>query len=121
MGIYDFRGVSALARLHECQDDISSHLNRFHLSNEDVLEYQLILARVGHFGLSKDKVMEMFVCPKHRGYLGKYWKCTIIVCQHPEHKGKPERVKGDRVFNVRLARGVCEDFGITVAVGSRKF
>ena len=30
----------------------------------------------------------MFVCPKHRGCLGKYWHRTKNVCQHSEHKGK---------------------------------
>ena len=42
-GCGDFKGVKALTSLIECRDDISAHLKRFHLPNEDVLEYQLIL------------------------------------------------------------------------------
>ena len=64
-GCGDFRGVNILTPLIECRDDISAHLKRFHLSSEDVLEYQLILACAGHFCLREEKVGEMFVCPKH--------------------------------------------------------
>ena len=67
----DFRRVNTLTPLIECRDDISAHLKRFRLSNEDVLEYQFILARAGHFCLREEKVGEMFACPKHRGGLGK--------------------------------------------------
>ena len=41
-GSGDFRGVNILTPLIECRDDISAHLKRFHLSSEDVFEYQLI-------------------------------------------------------------------------------
>ena len=63
----------------------------------------------------------MFVCPKHRGRLGKYWYCTKTVCQHPDHKGKLEEVKGDRVFNVRLAKDIFDVFGIIIPIGSREY
>ena len=119
-GCGDFRGVKTLVPLLECQDDVSSHLKRFHLSNE-ILEYELILLRAGHFGLSEERINEMFVCPKHRNGLGKYWNCTKSACQHPEHRGKLEAVKGDRVFNAKLARDVFEVFGITVPIGSREY
>ena len=36
-------------------------------------------------------------------------------------KGKREATKGDRVFNVRLARDVSEVFGISVPIGSREY
>jgi len=119
-GCGEFRGVQALTSLLECRDDVSSHLKRFHLSSE-ILEYELILFRAGHFGLNKDRIKDMFVCPKHRNGLGKYWNCTKSCCQHPVHKGKREAVKGDRVFSTRLARDVFEVFGITVPVGSREY
>jgi len=120
-GCGDFRGANALTSLLECHDDISAHLKHFHLPNEDVLEYQMILARAGHFCLREEKVREMFVCPKHQGRLGKYWYCNKSVCQHPEHKGKLEGVKGDRVFNVQLAKDVFDVFGIIIAIGSREY
>lgn len=119
-GCGDFRGEKTLSSLLECRDDVSSHLKRFHLS-KGLLEYELILFRAGHFGLSEERIKNMFVCPKHRNSLGKYWNCTKSVCQHPEHRGKREAVKGDRVFNANLARDVFEVFGITVAVGSREY
>ena len=118
-GCGDFKGVSTLTPLHECRCDVSAHLKRFHLSNENLVECELILFRAGHFGLCEDKVKEMFVCPKHRRSLGNYWNCTKRSCQYPEHKGKREATKGDRVFNVRLARDVFEVFGISVPIGSR--
>ena len=120
-GCGDFRGATGLTRLFDCRDDVSAHLKRFHLSNEALMEYQLILSRSGHFCLSEEKVKEIFVCPRHRGSLGKYWLCSKSVCQHPGHKGKFERVKGDRVFNVRLSKDVSEVFGITIPIGSRKY
>ena len=119
-GCGDFRGEKTLSSLLECRDDVSSHLKRFHLS-KGLLEYELILFRAGHFGLSEERIKNMFVCPKHRNSLGKYWNCTKSVCQHPEHRGKCEAVKGDRVFNANLARDVFEVFGITVTVGSREY
>ena len=85
-----------------------------------ILEYELILFRSGHFGLEMGKLKQMFVCSKHRNALGKHWKCGKSTCQHPEHKGKCEAVKGDRVFNARLARDVFEVYGNIVAVGSRE-
>ena len=118
-GCGHFSGVSAPISLLECQDDVSSHLKYYHLSSK-ILEYELILFRSGHFGLEMGKLKQMFVCSKHRNALGKHWKCGKSTCQHPEHKGKCEAVKGDRVFNARLARDVFEVYGIIVAVGSRE-
>ena len=100
--------MSTLTPLNECRDDVSAHLKRFHLSNENLVECKLILFRASHFGLCEDKVEEIFVCPKHRRSLGNYWNCTKRSCQYPEHKRKREATKGDRVFNVRLARDVFE-------------
>ena len=34
-GCGDFKGVNTLTSLHECRDDVSAHLKRFHLSNEN--------------------------------------------------------------------------------------
>jgi len=78
------------------------------------------LPRAGHFCLREEKVGEMLVCPKHQGRLGKYWYCTKSVFQHPEHKGKLEGVKGDHVFNVRLAKDVFDVFGIKIPIRSRE-
>ena len=56
------------------------------------------------------------MCPRHRGNLGAYWKCPTSACQYPDHKGKQEAVKRDRVFDVQTAKDIFKIFG----VGSRK-
>ena len=45
----------------------------------------------------------MFVCTKNQNAFGKHWKCGKSTWQQSEHKGKCEIVKGDQVFNARLA------------------
>ena len=70
-GCSDFRGVNTLTPLIECRNNISAHLKRFCLPSEDVLEYQLILTCAGHLCFREEKFGEMYVCPKHRGGLGK--------------------------------------------------
>ena len=106
-GCGEFRGQKSLISLLECTSDISSHLKRCHLSKEKNSEYHLILIRAGRFHLSEN-MEEMFVCPRHRGNLGAYWKCPTSACQYPDHKGKQEEVKGDRVFNVQMAKDISK-------------
>ena len=60
------------------------------------------------------------VFPRYRGKLGTYWKCPTTACQYPDHKGKQEAVKGDRVFNIQMARDIFQVFGVTIPIGSRK-
>ncbi|CAH3191114.1 unnamed protein product [Porites evermanni] len=98
-GSGEFRGQTSLTSLLECTSDISCHLRRFFLSWENISEN---------------------VFPRHRGKLGTYWKCPTTACQYPDHKGKQEAVKGDRVFNVQMGRDIFQDFGVTIPVGSRK-
>ena len=119
-GCGEFRGQKSLTSLLECTSDISCHLRRCHLSRENISEYQLILNRAGQFHLSEGNIAEMSVCPRHRGKLGAYWKCPTTACQYPDHKGKQEAVKGDRVFNVQMARDIFQVFGVTIPIGSRK-
>lgn len=64
---------------------------------------------------------DFFVCPKHRGSLGKYWSNAKTACQYPEHKGKKQAVKGNRVFNVQISKDVREIFGMLIPIGSREF
>lgn len=117
-----FRGVdgSKLIPLHDCQDDIDAHLRRYHLSNENLNEYQLILTRAGYFDITNAKSKELLVCPSHRGRLGKYWNSPKTTCQYPQHKGKLQSVKSGRVFNVQLSKDVLDLFHTFLPVGSRK-
>ena len=120
-GCGNFKGITTITPILECTADISSHLRRCHLSTENISEYQLILIRAGHFRLSENNLEGMFVCPRHRGNLGTYWKSTSCTCQYPDHKGKHDAVKGDRVFNVQLARDTFDIYGSIIPVGSREY
>ena len=117
----NFKGITTIKPILECTADISSHLRRCHLSMENISEYQLILIRAGHFRLSENNLEGMFVCPRHRGNLGTYWKSTSCTCQYPDHKGKHDAVKGDRGFNVQLARDTFDIYGRIIPVGSREY
>lgn len=120
-GCGDFRRTNVLNSLKECMDDIFTYLRRYHLSRENISEYQLILTLAGHFRLNEAKVSDMFMCPRHLGNLRMCWKCTKSVCQYLEHKEKQKAVKGDRVFNVQPSRDVNDVFGIIILVGSREY
>ena len=80
----EWRGKSEVVRLLECKDDISIHLRAFHLSRENIEEWQLILARVGLFTLEEEKIKEMWICRRHRHTLGKKLEgieiCVSISC-----------------------------------------
>ena len=84
-GIYSFfekagitcgecRGVKKIDNLLECLGDIKNHLDSCHLSKSNLKEYQLFLVRAGIFNLSYEQMSYMTVCPKHRNYLGKFWR-----------------------------------------------
>ena len=67
-------GASVQISLLECQDDVSSHL-KYHLSSE-ILEYESILLRSGHFGSVNEKIKRKFACSK----IGKHRKCGKSTC-----------------------------------------
>ena len=48
----------------------------------------LILARSGLSDMTEVQRGEMFVCPKHRAYLGQHWgnQTKSRSCKYPEHK-----------------------------------
>jgi len=96
-----------------------SHLRRHHLSSEKLTEHQLILTRAGHFDVSDAQIKELFVCPSHRGRLGKYWSTPKTACQYPLHKGKSQSTKSGRVLNVQLSKDILDVFHILIPVGSR--
>ena len=65
----------------------------------------------------------MFVCPKHRAYLGQYWgnQTKSRSCKYPEHKGERKAARTDRAFTLRVSREVMEMFGGLVPVGTREY
>jgi hypothetical protein len=107
--------------LSECKADISAHLASCHLSHcLNVTESELILARAGIRGLSSTHLAPMTICPKHRHLLGRFWRPPKS-CQYPNHSGKKTSVAGRHVINWQMAEEIYLLFGISTAVGSRKY
>ena len=75
------RGFTDCVAQNRCDGDISSHLQKYRLSRENVCEKDLILARAGLLELTEEQVKNMTVCPVHRFTLGKYWQ-SHKTCQH---------------------------------------
>ena len=119
----EFRGITAFVSLDQCNNDLSQHLSRCHLSQKRIREAGLILARSGLFYTIEAQSGEMFVCPKHRAYLGQYWgnQTKSRSCKYPEHKGERKAAKTDRAFTLRVSREVMEMFGVLVTVGASEY
>ncbi|KAL9954031.1 hypothetical protein ACROYT_G041519 [Oculina patagonica] len=111
------RGITELVRLGDCNDSVVNHLTSCHLSRENLTEHELILARAGVFELPPSKASEMFICPKHRHSLGKYWK-QRRPCQYPTHRGGKKAIKSRDVINVRMAKEIMKLHGVVVPIGS---
>ena len=119
----EFRGITEFVSLDQCNNDLSQHLSRCHLSQERITEGGLILARSGLFCTTEAQRGEMFVCPKHRAYLGQYWgnQTKSRSCKYPEHKGERKAARTNRAFTLRVSREVMEMFGFLVPVGAREY
>ena len=119
----EFRGITEFVSLDQCNNDLSQHLSRCHLSQKRIREAGLILARSGLFYKIEAQSGEMFVCPKHRAYLGQYWgnQTKSRSCKYPEHKGERKAAKTDWAFTLRVSREVMEMFGVLVTVGAREY
>ena len=111
------RGITELVRLGDCNDPVVNHLTSCHLSREKMTEHELILARAGVFELPPSKGGKMFICPKHRHSLGKYWK-QRRPCQYPTHRGGKKAIKSRNVVNVRMAKEIMKLHGVIVPIGS---
>ena len=113
----EFRGITEFVSLDQCNNDLSQHLPRCHLSQERITEGGLILAR------SEAQRGEMLVCPKHRSYLGQYWgnQTKSRSCKYPEHKGERKAARTDQAFTLKVSREVMEMFGVLVPVGAREY
>ena len=107
----EFRGITEFVSLDQCNNDLSQHLSRCHLSHERL------------FYTTEAQRGEIFVCPKHRAYLGQYWgnQTKSRSCKYPEHKGERKAARTDRAATLRVSRDVMEMFGVLVPVGTRKY
>lgn len=114
------RGRDDYIPLTECNDDTSVHLASCYLSNEDLSERDLILARAGLFGLDESHIAKMKICPKHRQGLGKFWR-PLRSCQYPGHTGKAKVITDRHVINFQKAKEINNLFGKNAGVGSRKY
>ena len=114
------RGFTDCVALNSCNGDISSRLQNYYLSRENVCEKELILARAGLLELTEEQVKNMTICPAHHFTLGKYWQAPKT-CQYPKHHGKKTAVTGTHVINFKLAQEIKNLSGEVTAVGSRKF
>ena len=119
----EFREITEFASLDQCNNDLSQHLSRCHLSQERITEGGLVLARSGLFYTTETQRVEMFVCPKHRAYLEQYWgnQTKSRSCKYPEHKGERKAARTDRAFTLKVSRAVMEMFGVLVPVGAREY
>lgn len=79
----EFRGITEFVSLDQCNNDLSQHLSRCHLSQERITEGGLILARSGLFYTTEAQRGEMFVCLSEaprlsRAVLGKPDKVKVL-------------------------------------------
>jgi hypothetical protein len=119
-GCGEFMGQDNLERLSNCNQDVSAHLRRYHLSKESLSEYDLILLRAEFLNVATSQLENMLVCSSHRGNLGVHWRGRTV-CQYPEHKGTQERAKCDRAFTLKLVKEVNNIFEVIVPIGSREY
>jgi len=115
------RGASGIVRVSECNDNVENHLISCHLSKQGLNESQLILARAGLFNLPREECQKMWICYRHRHMLGRFWRCSKVTCQYPEHSGEKKRVKEREVINLQMAYDIQKLFGVTVPLGSGSF
>ena len=119
----EFRGITEFVSLDQCNNDLSQHLSRCHLSQERITEGGLILARSGLFYTPEAQRREMFVCPKHRAYLGQYWgnQTKSRACKYPEHKGEHKAARTDWAVTLRVSREVIKMFSVLVPVSAHEY
>ena len=115
------RGSVALIQLLDCKDDIRNHLVKYHLGSEQLLEYELILTRAGFYNVLENQVAKMWICPRHRHSLGKFWIPSKLSCQYPAHVGKAKQVKDRGTIGTEMAKTVMQLYRTHIAVGSRKY
>ena len=77
----------------------------------------VILIRAGVFELPSVKVSDLFICPKRRHTLGKYWK-QRRPCQYPTHLGGKKAIKSRNVASVSMSKEIMELNGVIVPIES---
>ena len=88
--------------LTKCKDDIQGHLSSFHLSWENIEEYELILARAGLFDIP-ESTGEDGGLPSSPIGEGMASSSFVSVSNSSIQK---EKVKGSHVFQIKLAKEI---------------
>ncbi len=114
------RGVTDNISILECNRDIQMHLRSCHLSRLNITEYELILARAGHFSLNPGQIAKVTVCPRHRDNLGRCFR-PLGSCQYPVHNRPVCKCGGRDVVNITMAEDCLKLYGALVHIGSRKY
>ncbi len=115
------RGCSESIKLTECDGNIEQHLKSCNLWRTSGLnETSLILARAGHFELSKNQIDSMNICPRHRHILGKFWGPPGTCCYPLHTDPRKKHGKNYHTINVAIAKDIQAILKKTVAIGSRK-
>lgn len=115
------RGVSEFKMLSECKDTITIHLESCHLSKSCLTEEELILRRAGFFDVADCQVEKMWVCPKHRHNLGRFWRSPRS-CKYPSHSGPRKKQCKDRhVIGLAMAKDIQDLYKVVIGIGSREY
>ena len=105
----------------ECRGDINDHLQACHLGQlrGTVQEYVLIANRSGlPHDLPPDQLEKLWICEKHRGNMGKNWRCT---CQYPLLNGRKKQLNTKNAVHLDMSREINTIFAELVPTGSRKY
>ena len=114
------RGDDQCYALKDCKRDIQSHLTTYHLSNDKLEEYELILARAGLFDLKDEQVENMYVCARHRENLGRGWKKSKIACQYPGHPSGASLSEGMKEISIEPLQHPLQSTLQQVSIAERK-
>ena len=97
------------------------HLTTYHLSQESLSQYKLILARSSFFYISQQQLEQLWICPMHGHRLGTFWRESKSTCQHPKHSGGKRQVKETDTVGFQMAKEIMTLYRKSVPVESRMF
>ena len=127
--LFELRGESdcsksscTLINLSECNSNVDDQLQTWHLRQlkGKIVEYELIINRSGlPHDLSKKQIEQLWICEKHRGAMGRYWR-PRLTCQYPLHSGRKKQLKTKNAVTPDMSREIVTLYGEKVPTGSRK-
>ena len=100
--------------------DIEMHLRSCHLSKLKITEYELILARAGHFNLNPGQIANMTVCPRCQDNLCRCFR-PLHSCKYLVHNRPVCKYGGRDVVNITMPEDCLKLYRVLVHIGSRKY